>query len=145
MAHNEMDNAPAASYAAQQDVINAMLDPLREAAPAAKHADWQLLEVKQLAEIAHRYRQKARYALNTLRLIDARRKSESDETERVYANYEAMFARDSLRAAMRLYRISNHDFHHAYAEYMRAVEGSGFSWLNLSPSNQNKEAGRTAA
>lgn len=101
--------------------------------------NWQLLEVKQLAEIAHRYRQKARYSLNTLRLIENRRRQEVDEVERVYAGYEAMFARDSLRAALRLYKISNHDFHHAYYEYMASLEQNAFSWMSLSHSNENKQ------
>lgn len=127
---------------ARQDVMDGLLAQARAVVQPGVHKnDWQFLEVKQMAEIAHRYRVRASQMLEALRDIETRRTAQTDEVEQVYASYEAMFARDNFRASLRLYRIANHDFHTAYADYMSKVSQTAFPWISALANNQNANTG----
>ena len=83
---------------------------------------FQYLEVKQLAEILSRHRNKAREALKDYSVLKRAIAAETDAIEKLYLGYEGMFLRDHLRDALRLYVMINRDFHEAYRSYMDALD-----------------------
>jgi hypothetical protein len=94
--------------------VAALISKLKE----NRQHQWQYLEVKQLAEILARHREKLRLAIREYRLLKTTIAAETDAIEKLYLNYEGMFLRDHLRDALRLYVMINHDYHEAYAAYL---------------------------
>ena len=72
---------------------------------AAQKPVWQYLEIKQMAEILARHREKARLAVREYRLYKRTYAAEHDAIEKLYLGYEGMFLRDHLRDTLRLYLI----------------------------------------
>lgn len=89
---------------------------------ATRSEAWQYLEVKQLAEILSRHREKLRLAVREYRLLKQTLAAETDAIEKLYLSYEGMFMRDHLRDTLRLYLIVNRDYHEAYESYFDAVK-----------------------
>ncbi len=83
--------------------------------------NYQYLEVKQLAEILVRYREKAREAIREMRSWKARAAVEKDDIEKLYLNYEGMFLKDHVRDTVRLYRMVSRDFYDVYGTYMGGI------------------------
>jgi hypothetical protein len=98
--------------------MSTAIDDLMAKLKATKKDAWQYLEVKQLAEILARHREKVRLAVREYRMHKRTHKAENDAIEKLYLGYEGIFLRDHLRDAMRLYLIVNHDYHEAYRAYM---------------------------
>lgn len=92
---------------------------------ATKEGGWQYLEVKQMSEILARHREKARMCVREYRILKKTIAAETDPIEKLYLGYEAMFLRDHLRDALRLYVMINHDFHEAYSAYMEEAKNPG--------------------
>lgn len=90
---------------------------------AMKAEGWQYLEVKQLAEILARHREKLRLAVREYRMHKRTHAAEHDAIEKLYLGYEGMFLRDHLRDALRLYVMINHDYHEARKAYMDSLKG----------------------
>lgn len=89
---------------------------------AAQKPVWQYLEIKQMAEILARHREKARLAVREYRLYKRTYAAEHDAIEKLYLGYEGMFLRDHLRDTLRLYLMVNRDYHEAYRNYMAALK-----------------------
>lgn len=83
---------------------------------------WNYLEVKQLAEILARHREKTKLAVREYRLLKQALAAETDAIEKLYLGYEGMFMRDHLRDALRLYVMINRDYHDAYRAYMDGLK-----------------------
>jgi hypothetical protein len=98
------------------------IDDLVNKLKATQKNDWQYLEVKQLAEILARYREKMRLAIREYRLLKQTLAAETDAIEKLYLGYEGMFMRDHLRDGLRLYVMINRDFHEAYRSYFEALK-----------------------
>ena len=88
----------------------------------AQKPSWQYLEIKQMAEILARHREKARLAVREYRLYKRTYAAEHDAIEKLYLGYEGMFLRDHLRDSLRLYLMVNRDYHEAYRSYMTALK-----------------------
>lgn len=82
---------------------------------------YDYLEVKQLAEILARHRAKLRNFVAEYRTLKDSIETQHDAVERLYLGYEAMFLRDHVRDAWRLYRLVSGDFHVAFNVYMKAA------------------------
>lgn len=85
---------------------------------------YEYFEVKQMAEILARHRERVRASLAEYRALKSAMARENDAVEKLYQGYEAMFQRDHMRDSWRLYRLISNDFHTAYNAYMKAVKNS---------------------
>ncbi|MCB1537958.1 MAG: hypothetical protein H6865_01165 [Rhodospirillales bacterium] len=100
---------------------------------------WQYVEVKQMAEILTRHREKLRAAIRDYRTLSEKIAAESDATEKLYLGYEAIFARDHLRDALRLYVMVNHDYHEALEAYLAEMRAPGAITHPLPQPNATRE------
>lgn len=107
---------------AENNVID-LLAGVKAARAAGSGEGWQYLEVKQLAEILVRQREKLRRAIRDYRAHKRVWAAQTDAVEKLYLGYEGMFMRDHLRDAIRLYVFVNRDYHEAWRGYMAALEG----------------------
>ncbi|MBU6234336.1 MAG: hypothetical protein KGQ41_00690 [Alphaproteobacteria bacterium] len=98
------------------------LDTLMDRLQATRTEGWQYLEVKQMAEILARHREKARMAVREYRMHKRTQMAEHDAIEKLYLGYEAMFLRDHVRDAVRLYILVNRDFHEAQRSYLEGLK-----------------------
>lgn len=98
------------------------LDDLVTKLESLRRDHYEYLEVKQLAEILARQRDKTRAAIREYRDLKRAITAEADAIEKLYLGYEGMFMRDHLRDALRLYVMVNRDFHEAWRSYMDALK-----------------------
>lgn len=101
---------------------NSTINTLIEKMKTAQKPSWQYLEIKQMAEILARHREKARLAVREYRLYKRTYAAEHDAIEKLYLGYEGLFLRDHLRDSLRLYLMINRDYHEAYRSYMTALK-----------------------
>lgn len=106
---------------ANPHALDAFTDILANRIHGLGRENYQFLEVKQLAEILVRYREKAREAVREMRSWKARVSVEKDDIEKLYLNYEGMFLKDHVRDTLRLYRMVSRDFYDVYGTYMGSI------------------------
>lgn len=104
------------------NLMNSAISDLVEKMQQAKKPAWQYLEIKQMAEILARHREKARLAVREYRMYKRTYGAENDAIEKLYLGYEGMFLRDHLRDSLRLYLMVNRDYHEAYRSYLAALK-----------------------
>lgn len=121
---------------------NASVDSLVAKLKDTGRNAWNYLEVKQMAEILARHREKTKLAVREYRQLKQALAAETDAIEKLYLGYEGMFVRDHLRDALRLYVMINRDYHEAYKAYMDGLKADKIAVI---PSTTELETRRKAA
>lgn len=80
--------------------------------------DIQYLDLKQLAEIQVRYRNRVRVMIHHYRRWRADYEREQDRMEKVYRAYEGIFVRRQLADCWQLYLTVNSDYHELRRVYL---------------------------
>jgi hypothetical protein len=76
------------------------------------------LEMKQMAEIMARYRNRVRVMIHHYRRWKADYEREEDRIEKVYRAYEGIFVRRQLADVWQLYLTVNRDYHELLRVYL---------------------------
>ncbi|HEY0902222.1 MAG TPA: hypothetical protein VGD95_08870 [Micavibrio sp.] len=84
---------------------------LREHLITAEGRDISYLDMKQMAEITARYRNRVRVIIHHYRRWKADYQREQDRVEKVYRAYEGIFVRRQLADVWQLYLTVNRDYH----------------------------------
>ncbi|QQG36928.1 MAG: hypothetical protein HYS17_03920 [Micavibrio aeruginosavorus] len=97
---------------------SAYVQQLRERLLSVGAQDIQYFDLKQLAEIQARYRNRLRVMIHHYRRWQADYGRERDRIEKVYRAYEGIFVRRQLADSWQLYLTVNRDYHELRRVYL---------------------------
>ncbi|MCM2343261.1 MAG: hypothetical protein NDJ24_01725 [Alphaproteobacteria bacterium] len=96
----------------------AYVERLRDHLLTIDAQDIQYFDLKQLAEIQARYRNRVRVMVHHYRRWRADYEREQDRIEKVYRAYEGIFVRRQLADCWQLYLTVNRDYHELRRVYL---------------------------
>lgn len=97
---------------------SADVQQLRECLLYVDAQDIQYFDLKQLAEIQVRYRNRLRVMIHHYRRWRADYEREQDRVEKIYRAYEGIFVRRQLADSWQLYVTVNRDYHELRRVYL---------------------------
>lgn len=96
----------------------AFVQDIRDRIAIIEKREIQYLEMKQMADMLIKYREKMRKTLREYREWKTAYEAETDEIEKVYTAYEGIFARRQLADRWKLYVTVNTDYHDMRRAYL---------------------------
>lgn len=82
----------------------------------------QFFDLKQMAEIQARYRNRVRILAAKYRAWRTEHEGIHDVLDKVYSSYDGIFLRRQLADAYQMYRIINKDFHELQDMYLTQIQ-----------------------
>jgi len=101
--------------------VDASIAQFRTGLAQLNGRDIQYFDMKQMAEIQERFRNRVRSMVRMTRLWKADYESEFDEIERTYTAYEGIFIRRQLQDAWDMYLAVNKDYHEMKRLYLASL------------------------